>query len=829
MKNSIGKASFMAEDFNKHIIMVAVCAPVENLYTYSVPDDLWPDIEIGKRVLAPFNNREVIGYIIDIVTDDNDRDYELKDITDILDDSPLFNGNMVPFFRWISDYYLCPVGMVIQSALPGGLNVLPFKSATITDKGLAALEESSLKSEYKKILKQIKENPGKRLPSPLYRYYQLEKKGLVSIDKKNPSSKTGPLMWTYVRFGKDSDSILNDSNLVLKADNESDFFKCLRITEGLPLRELCAMFANGNYLTEKWVKKGVLEKYDKEVFRDPSGIIITPSPPPETLSDHQETVLSSLKKGMDKGNFATYLLYGVTGSGKTEVYYNAIAHAISLGKQAIMLVPEIALTIFTEGLFRSRLGTRVALFHSGLSKGERYDQWMMMIRGEIDLVIGARSALFAPLSRLGLIIVDEEYDTSYKQDDSPRYQARDAAVARGKMENALVVLGSGTPSVQSFHNSEKKQYHFVTMPERVAKRPLPDIKIVDMKSLSELENFDKKLLLSPVLKNALIENFEKGKQAILFLNRRGFSRIYLCPACGEAVKCPNCDLTLTYHFHARELTCHYCDFRLVPDNRCPSCGHEGMIPYGFGTEKLERELAESVPGARIARFDRDTTRKKGQIDKLLKSFNNNDLDILVGTQMVTKGYDFPNVTLVGVVSADLSLGFPDFRAGERTFQILSQVAGRAGRGVDKGQVIIQTFNPGHYAIESAKKHDYKSFYEHEIRMRELLSYPPFGYLACIRLSGNEKGTTQSVSLRIGREMKRILEGWPKKGKEIQVLGPAEAPLSKLRGKYRWQFLLKSKNSGLLHYYLRRVKDHSGSLLRGSGVSLVIDIDPYQML
>ena len=821
----------MSGNSNKGTISVAVCAPVENIFTYSVPNDLWPDTAVGKRVLAPLNNREVIGYIIQIGNGDNSPDFELKDISDILDQTPLFGENLIPFFRWISDYYLCPIGLVIQSALPGGLNVLPFKAGSITEKGITALESSSVKPEQKKCLAWIKENPGKRLPAPLYRYYQLEKKGLISIETRKPSDKAGPLMRTYVRFkeGHDPDTIINYSRQPLKADNEPEFLECILLPEGLPLREICSRFSNGNYLTEKWVKKGVLEKYSREVFRDPSGMVICPDPAPVTLSDQQERVLSILKKGMDKGVFSTCLLYGVTGSGKTEVYYNAVSHAISLGKQAIMLVPEIALTIFTEGLFRSRLGNRVAIFHSGLSRGERYDQWMMMARGEIDLVIGARSALFAPFSRLGLIIVDEEYDSSYKQEDSPRYQARDAAVARGKMENALVVLGSGTPSVQSYHNSEKRQYHLVTMPDRVEKRPLPEIRIVDMKSMSELEHIDKKKLLSPVLKNALVENFEKGKQAILFLNRRGFSRIYLCPACGESVRCPNCDLTLTYHLHARELACHYCEFRMIPDNRCPSCRHEGMIPYGFGTEKLERELVESVPGARIARFDRDSTRKKGQINKILRSFSNNELDVLVGTQMVTKGYDFPNVTLVGVVSADLSLGFPDFRAGERTFQILSQVAGRAGRGVDSGRVIIQTFNPGHYAIESAKNHDYKSFYDREIQLRELLGYPPFGYLACIRFSGNELSATQSAAAEMGREMRRILGGWPKRGKEIQVFGPAEAPLSKLRGKYRWQLLLKSRNSGLLHYFLHRIKDVSGSILNKTGVSMVMDIDPYQML
>jgi primosomal protein N' (replication factor Y) (superfamily II helicase) len=815
----------------KHTVGVALCAPLDNIFTYSIPEDLWPDVTIGKRVLVPVRNREVTGYIIETDKECDTPDYELKEIKDILDQRPLFGSNLVPFFRWMAGYYMCPIGMVIQSALPGGLNVQSFKSGVVTEKGIKAIESTRLNLEQKELLTWVKENPAKRLPPPLYRFYQLEKKGLITIEVQNQKSRTGPLRWTYVRYRDDQGyiTLMNSRGIALKAENEAAFLECLSSKDGLPLRDICERFSNGGYLVDKWVKKGLLEKYQKEVLRDPAGVAISNSPVPCALSEQQGNCLSALKKGMDDGLFATFLLYGVTGSGKTEVYYNAISHAISLNRQAILLVPEIALTIFTEGLFRSRLGNRVAIFHSGLSDGERYDQWMMMVGGEIDLVIGARSALFAPLSRLGLIIVDEEYDSSYKQEDSPRYQARDAAVARGKIENAIVVLGAGTPSVQSYHNTEKGQYQLLSMPERVENRPLPSIKIVDMKTMLETGHMDKKTLLSPVLRNALIENFKKRKQSILFLNRRGFSKIYLCTACGEAVKCPNCDLTLTYHLYAKELCCHYCEYRIVPDNRCPSCRHEGMIPYGFGTEKLERELADSIPYARIARFDRDSTRKKGQIDKILRGFNNNELDILVGTQMVTKGYDFPNVTLVGVVSADLSLSFPDFRAGERTFQIISQVAGRAGRGVDKGQVIIQSFNPVHYAIEAARKHDYKGFYECEIRMRELLNYPPFGYLACIRFSGNEKGAAQKISGMVAGEMKAILDNWPREGKTIQVLGPAEAPLAKLRGKYRWQILLKSKNSGLLHFFLEKVRDASASMLKGSGVSMMIDIDPYQML
>ncbi|MFC1493890.1 primosomal protein N' [Thermodesulfobacteriota bacterium] len=812
------------------IVNVAVAAPVDGLYSYLVPEKLNSDIRIGKRVLVPFKNREVFGYVIDTGTNDGDIKYELKSIIDIPDPEPLFTENLIPFFKWISDYYLYPLGLVIQSALPGGLNVQPYKTGLITDKGINALKTNSLGPEQIKILKWVNENPLRKLFPPLYKYYRLEKMGLINIKEKSPGKGTGPLKRVYVKFveGENPGSAEGKQNN-FKAENELDFLNYIYDSDGVPLSEILSRYTNGGYLVNKWVNAGVLQKYSAQVFRDPTGKVLNPSPEPSFLFDQQKTVLKQIRLRLEKDKFSTCLLHGVTGSGKTEVYYRAVSDAISLGKQAILLLPEIALTLFIEGIFRSRLGNRVAVFHSGLSRGERYDQWIRMLNGDIDLVIGARSAVFAPLSKLGLIIVDEEYDSSYKQEESPRYQARDAAVARGKIEDAVVILGSGTPSVQSFYNAKNKRYHLLSMPERVEKRPLPEITIADMKSLSEIDKIDSDTLLSPVLTSSLKENFEKGKQAILFLNRRGFSRIYLCRSCGESVKCPNCDLTLTYHKHENKLVCHYCEFRIHPEDRCSGCGHVGMKAYGFGTERLERELVETIPGIRIARFDRDSTRKKGDIYRILKSFSNNELDMLVGTQMVTKGYDFPDVTLVGVISADLSLGFPDFRAGERTFQILSQVAGRAGRGTEKGKVIIQTFNPGHYAIEAARKHDYTGFFERERELRELLEYPPFSYLACLRFSGNSRENTERYAREIGAELRKILNGWPKRGKEIHVLGPAEAPLAKLRGKYRWQLLLKSKRSELLHYFLRRVKDISRPILNRSGVSMVIDIDPYQML
>jgi primosomal protein N' (replication factor Y) len=598
-------------------------------------------------------------------------------------------------------------------------------------------------------------------------------------------------------------------------------------SEGVLLKELAARFSNGAYLVNKWTKKGVLEKYGAPVIRNLAGEVMFPSSVPNQLYDQQKAVLEVIQHRLKKSSFSTYLLHGITGSGKTEVYYGAIEEAIRQGRQALLLVPEIALAVYMEGLFRSRLGNRVAIYHSGLGAGERYDQWVRTVRGEVDLVIGARSALFSPLPNLGLIIVDEEHDFSYKQEESPRYQARDAAVVRGKLQKALVILGSGTPSVQSFQHTATGRYQLLSMPERIERRPLPEVQIVDMKAMSQDET--RNGIISPILMAAMEESLTDGKQVIMFLNRRGFNRVYLCRSCGQPIRCSNCDVAMIYHLRENLLACHYCGFHSEAENWCSTCGHKGMKAYGFGTERVEQELREIFPDKRIARMDRDSTRRKGQSFLILKRFGEHEIDIMVGTQMITKGYDFPEVTLVGVIAADLSLGFPDFRAGERTFQILSQVAGRAGRGEQRGKVIVQTFNPEHYAIVTARDHDYASFFQRERELREQLGYPPFSYLACLRLRGNNSEITANMTQRVARGARGVLEKWPKRGREIQVLGPAEAPLAKLRGKYRWQILIKCKRAELLHYFLREIEALTRKVLRGSGVSLVVDVDPYQML
>jgi primosomal protein N' (replication factor Y) len=814
-------------DDNLSCLKIAVSVPVKGTFLYKVPERLGPKAFVGCRVLVPFRNRKVTGYILEESPAVDDRD--IKEILDILDAEPLFHKKQVRFFEWMADYYLHPIGQIIQSALPGGINSNPYKTAFLTEKGSRILHGTAPLSQEREILSWIKDHPGKRLPHPLRKIYPLQKKGWLILEDRRQERLAGPLMRRFVRPKEETDleTVLEKIKRPSKAENEVQFLKTVFGSGPVLLNELTCRFSNGSYLVNKWVKKGTLVSYKGPVYRSPAGTIMCPASAPSELYGQQQRALNRIKSYLNKDAFHVCLLYGVTGSGKTEVYCRAVEHAIGSGKQAIIMVPEISLALYMEGIFRSRLGNRVAVYHSRLSRGERYDEWMRIARGEVDLVIGARSALFVPLSRLGFIVVDEEYDSAYKQENSPRYQARDAAVVRAKLDKAVVILGAGTPSVQSFQNAMNGKYHLLSMPDRIEKRPLPDVEIVDMKSINTRQPGSE--IISPRLLEAIDKNLMAGNQTILFLNRRGFRSCYLCRFCGQSIRCPNCDVALTYHLEENRLFCHYCGFHAETRRKCPSCGRNGIKAYGFGTERLEQELKDMFPEARFARMDTDSTRKKGRAVQILKQFGKHEIDILVGTQMIAKGYDFPKVTLVGVIAADLSLGFPDFRAGERTFQILSQVAGRAGRGDKRGEVIIQTFNPAHYAIQTATVHDYKSFFEKEKELREQLSYPPFSHLVCLRLKGNSKDKTEKAARGLGMDIRDILAGWPKRGNEIQVLGPVEAPISRLKGKYRWQILIKSKSMSLSKHLLMAVDKSSRKVLQSRGVNLVVDVDPYQMI
>jgi primosomal protein N' (replication factor Y) len=805
---------------------IAVTLPVKKTFYYAAPKALDPVVEIGCRVTVPFKGRKVTGYILEKSLLNGHPD--LKEISEVLDDEPLFYPQTVPFFEWVADYYVHPIGKVIQAVLPGGLNKKIFKTASLTETGLEALLRLPSHYEEVKILTWIKDNPDKRLPWPFSKVEPLKKRGWLAIKDGEGRRPTGPLVRRFVRLkqGAGPETLPVQRQSSARSKNEIEFLEAVGNGSAVLLSALASRFSNAARLVNKWVKTGMIETGMMTVYRNPAGEIITQGPPPLDLYDQQVKVLSDIRRCLDKKTFSTCLLHGVTGSGKTEVYLRAIEHALGLGGQAILLTPEISLAAYMEGIFRSRLGDRVSIYHSGLSAGERYDQWRRIARGEADLVIGARSALFAPLPRLGLIMVDEEHDSAYKQDSAPRYQGRDAAVVRCKMEKALAILGSGTPSVQSFQNCLSGKYRLLVMPDRVEKRPLPDIEIVDMRPPKD-KPFNI-AIISRRLKTAIADNLASGNQTLLFLNRRGFHRMYICRSCGRPVSCPNCDVGLTYHLEEDRLVCHYCGFSSGTHMICPSCGYPRLRAYGFGTEKVEQDLKELLPDARIARMDADSTRKKGEAISILKRFSEHKIDILVGTQMITKGYDFPMVTLVGVVAADLSLGFPDFRAGERTFQILSQVAGRAGRGEQRGRVIIQTFNPDHYAIDAATRHDFEMFFNKEKALRAQLGYPPFSRLAFLMLKGNSMEETKEAAHALTRNIGEAIKKWPKRGKEIQVLGPVEALVSKIKGKYRWQILIKGRSASLLQNLLEEVETMSNSFLASRGVSLAIDVDPYQM-
>ncbi|MFC1884410.1 primosomal protein N' [Thermodesulfobacteriota bacterium] len=818
-------------DASRIYLKVAVPLPVRGTFSYIPPEGLHPKTLIGRRAIVPFGSRRITGYIIAESAKESGED--LKKIEEVLDAEPLFPEKMAPFFEWVSDYYMCPVGLVIQSLMPSRMGAAPYKTARLTETGLKILEGNSFKPKDKEILVWVKSNPDKRLKWPFSSIMHLERKGWLTTQEKVRGKREGHLIRKFVRCREDKslEMVLGENADLIRAKNEKEFLKEIFNSSPIQLSALNKKFSNGSYLVKKWHERGVLEISEEPVFRDPTGRLLSPWPIPDVLFDQQKNALGNIKEGLESRCFSPYLLHGVTGSGKTEVYLRAAEHAIEMGRRVILMVPEISLAIYMESAFRHRLKGRIGIYHSGLSSGERHDQWVRMVRGDVDLVIGARSALFSPLKDLGLIIVDEEHDLAYKQENIPRYHARDAAVVRAKMEQAVVVLGSGTPSIQSYNNSISGKYRLLNMPERVENRPMPEIKIVDMKLLEDKGG--KNRMLTPPLVNAIKKNLEAGSQTILFLNRRGFNRLFICRSCGKSIHCPNCDVTLTHHFKESQLSCHYCGYSSDVLVICPLCKKGRLKPYGFGTEKLEHELADLFPGARSMRMDADSLRKKGRAFSVLKKFSNQEIDILVGTQIITKGYDFPNVTLVGIVAADLSLEFPDFRGGERTFQILSQVAGRAGRGESPGRVFIQTFNPEHYAVRTAIAHDYESFFQNEIILRNQLGYPPFSHLACLRIKGNLREETRKAAGELGRVINERLLSWPNRGKEIQVLGPVEAPISKLKGKYRWQILLKGKDPALIRELVWQVKGSSRKipgLKIGSGsVNLSFDVDPYNMI
>ena len=752
---------------------IIIPSPVKEPLTYGVPDNLRHLVTIGMRVLIPLGKRKVSGIVFELIPETPL--HHIKDIIAVLDEEPIVDEPLLTLSQWASQYYVSSLGEVLSTMLP------PTSRTEI--ESIVVVRSESMQTDHvlgQKILDVLREKNGRTSLKRLTRALgganisraikQLQSLGHVEIRERLPGQKRRP------RF---------------------------------------------------------------------DGAKSSPSPSADlrrfTLSTQQHAALAAMKTGLKTGGFATFLLHGVTGSGKTEVYLRAMECVRDTGRQSLILIPEISLTPQLLDRVNARFNGRVGVLHSGLTAAERWAQWWQIKRGDVDIVVGARSAVFAPVPSLGLIIADEEHDGSYKQDDGLRYNARDVAVMRGKLSACPVLLGSATPSLESYENCRQGRYHLLEISERVEQRPLPSVEIVDLRNHynstgmtvthAGADAWDKQKsagerLLSYPLATAIKRNFEDNRQTLIFLNRRGFANFLQCTRCGFVLRCSYCSVTLTLHLKHKVLRCHHCDFSKPVQRICPECRNETLAGVGAGTEQIEKTLHELVPEARIARMDRDTTGKRGSHADLIRRWESGDIDILIGTQMITKGHDVSGVTLVGALLADMSLNLPDFRSAERTFQILSQVAGRCGRGNDPGRVIIQTYGPDHYAIQPLINHDYKNFFAQEIEFRRALGYPPFGKLVNLRLDGPNPEHVEAKARTVFKNLRAIQSGNPKYREHIEILGPAPSPIEKLRNRYRWQLLLKGNQIGPLIGLARAVRD---TFTKARNVRLHIDVDPYNML
>ncbi len=809
----------------EQIVTIAVALPLHETYCYSVPDHLVHQAIAGKRVLVPFGKRTVTGYLLG-PGDQTDLP-QLRHILDVLDDTPIFPAAMIPFFRWIADYYMHPLGMVIHTALPAGLNLTDMAVVRIDDGGTTALGSQGPSPIEKRVLDALVRTPSsigqlkKAMGQPVSRVllHRMQKKGWIRMERRIRERQIRPKTVKMVSARTDEPII---GRLSAKRQTILDRLK----TEGdLSVASLSENIHTAPALVRAMEKAGQVTVHETIVCRDPFGDPIAPDTPP-TLTDEQCVAVDTMAHLLGKG-FETVLLAGVTGSGKTEVYLRLAETAMNKDLRVLVLVPEIALISQTERRFRARFGETVAVLHSGLSKGERYDQWQRIAKGEARIAVGVRSSIFAPFDDLGLIVVDEEHDPSYKQEGGLHYNARDLAVVLARHHDALVVLGSATPSVQSWHNVTVGKYKSIHLTQRINRHPLPAIQTVDLSQSRDDRGIDR--FITPPLKTAIRETLAKGDQALIFLNRRGFSASPVCGHCGNPIRCKNCDISLTLHKRINAFLCHYCGFTRAASSNCPSCGSDKIRLLGVGTEKIQEALENLFPGARVARMDKDTMARKGSMVKLLKDLKQRRIDILVGTQMVAKGHDFSGITLVGIICADLTLNFPDFRSGERTFQLLAQVAGRAGRGKRPGKVILQTYNPNHFSILSAKKQNFMDFFKEEIGFRRMLGYPPFTRMVAVRISGKNPEQTAGHAHGLGERFRELKGAMAPNRNRIKVMGPIEAPLARIANHYRWQILVMSPDVGTLRGFFRRVFEEKQSRSTGGQVRVAVDVDPFFLM
>ena len=782
------------------------------IFTYRLPQG---EVEPGRRVLVPLGHRTATGIVLGPARTAHG---ELRDVLRVLDDRPLLPPDVLRLLRWAADHYLAPLGLAVRAALPPGIDLREELSATLTAAGEELLEgpqrallppEKESGTRTRQLLRAVRD--GRTLRPAQLR--ALCGRGLVDLEQAEPRPR---LRAPQVELA----AAATGAQLPARSPRQAEVLAWLlaRDPAGVPVEELLAAFPGARPHLRRLAARGLVEL--RSAPAGPARLTDAPwggGPVRETPA--QAAALAELRHALDAGGYAPFLLHGVTGSGKTHVYLEAIAHARALGRGALALVPEIALTPQLAGRFRARFGDEVAVLHSGLTDRERLAEWHRVRDGRAGIVVGARSAVFAPVRELGVVVVDEEHEPSYKQEDRLRYHARDLALVRARDARAVAVLGSATPSLETLRRAGEGKLRTLLLPERVDGRPLPAAEVVDRKQ--SLRPAGEVALLTPQLAAALRETVERGEQAILFLNKRGHVRSLLCRSCGAALGCPNCSAALVLHrAGGTALRCHLCGHEELP-RPCAACGSDKLVPLSAGTEHVEEELRALLPHARIGRLDRDAAGAPGKAAALLARFARRELDVMVGTQMVAKGHDFPGVTLVGVLDADGPLHLPDFRAAERCVQLLAQVAGRAGRGAQPGRVVVQAFRPEDPAIAAAIRHDYDGFARAELQRRETLLFPPHVRLCALRLSGNVEARVQAAAERLAARARTAVV----RGERVDLLGPAPAPLARVRGKHRWQLLLRAREHAPLHRLARLLASEE----LPAGVELAIDIDPVALL
>ena len=805
---------------------VVLPVPLDTAFTYRIPDGMRP--VVGGRVLVPFRQQRMSG----VVTALHDRapKVQIKNVLTVLDASPVLDDQLLRLGKWIADYYLAPLGEVFRTMLPLAAEFKRAIGYRITNDGQMALQLAGMAGSSARSRKTPEEQLAEfRVLDYLTERETVREESLRAATRVSKSLLSGMLRKKWIAREDLSDA--RDATRTTKVallkgaegklnSNQQVLIETLAAAGGrIAVENLQALEVPKTTLATL-VKRGLVEIVEEPVEFTVVGKAIRASPLDFKFNSAQQDALKKIEDSIGAGKFSGMLLHGVTGSGKTAVYLAAMRSVLEAGRSAILLVPEIGLTPAVAADLHHVFGEEVAILHSALSDQERAEQWHRIKRGEARMVVGTRSAVFAPVSNLALMIVDEEQDSSYKQEETPRYHARDVAVMRAKMAGAVVVLGSATPSLESYFNAKKNKYALLELRDRVEQRPLPEVEIVDMRV--EFQETGKEQVISRKLIEEIKQRLDREEQVMVLLNRRGYSPVALCRSCGNRMECRNCAIAMTHHKRTNRMVCHYCGFVAPVPKVCGECGSEYVYFLGTGSEKLEELLHGLFPQARIGRLDRDTVRGNEDFERALNALNEGELDLLVGTQMIAKGHDIHGVTLVGVVGADMALGFPDFRAAERTFQLLTQVAGRAGRGQSPGKVVLQTYFPDHYAVQYAAQHDFVGFYEKELRFRSWMHYPPYSALANVLVRSDKLDEALRWSGSLGKWFEKT------RHEGIRVLGPAASPIVRLKQDYRYHFVLKSASRENLNATLRSMLIYAAQE-KIPRTQVIVDVDAVWLM